>query len=279
MNLAGINTLIMGPAGTGKTTSIGTAVDSGLEVFYLTLEAGIDPLLDYWLDRNLPIPKNLHWHVLSPATASITELIDSARKVNTLTFESITKMADPNRTKYNQFIGLLENLNNFTDQKGEKFGAVNTWEPDRILVIDGLTGLNNAAMSMVIGGKPVKNQADWGVAQDQVYKILELLTGSCRCHFILIAHVERETDQVLGGVKLTVSTLGRALAPKIPPLFSDVILTVKEGKSFYWDTASPQADVKTRNLKIESKLPPSFKPILDRWTSRCTKTNEAIGGK
>ncbi len=84
----------------------------------------------------------------------------------------------------------------------------------------------------------------------------------------MIAHVERETDAILGGVKLMVSTLGKALAPKLPPMFSDVILTVREGTSFTWDTGSAMADVKSRNLPIQSKLPPTFQAILDKWRSR-----------
>jgi hypothetical protein len=123
-------------------------------------------------------------------------------------------------------------------------------------------------MSLVVGNKPVKSQADWGIAQDQIEKLLRQLTDGCRCHVVLLAHVEREVDQVFGGVKVTVSTLGRALAPKIPPMFSDVILSVREGTKFSWSTANAQADLKARNLPIADGLPPSFKPIIDKWISR-----------
>ena len=267
--LAGVNVTLMGPSGTGKTHSIGTLVDTGMEVFYLALEPGLESLLGYYTDKGKPIPDNLHWHTLDAPKASFTELIDSAKKINTLSFESITKMQDPNRSKHNQFIGLLEALNNFPDDRtGKTFGPVNEWTPSRALVMDGLTGLNNAAMAMVIGGKPDKNQADWGVAQDQIYKILSLLCASCDCHFILIAHVERETDQVLGGVKITISTLGKALAPKLPVMFSDVILTVRQADKWFWDTASMMADVKTRNLPILSTNQPTFATIIAKWKAR-----------
>jgi hypothetical protein len=178
-------------------------------------------------------------------------------------------MQDPNRSKYNQFIGVLSALNNFPcDRTGQTFGPVNLWGPDKALVIDGLSGLNRAAMSLVVGGKPVKNQADWGIAQDQVEKILALLCNNCPAHFVLIAHVERETDAVMGGVKITVSTLGRALAPKIPPMFSDVILCTRQGDKWTWDTASALADVKTRNLPILATNPPTFDAIITKWKVR-----------
>lgn len=267
--LPGFNVLLMGPAGTGKTHSIGTLVDEGVEVFYLAIESGMESLLGYWADRNLPIPDNLHWHKLKAPTASFTDMIATAKNINMLSLDSLAKMADPNKSKYNQFISLLEVLNNFPDDRtGESFGPVDKWDQSKVLVIDGMTGLADCAMSLVIGGKAVRSQSDWGLAQGQVEKITRMLCDNCPCHFILIAHVERETDAVLGGVKLMVSTLGKAIAPKLPSMFSDVILTVRTGDKWSWDTASPMADVKTRNLPIKSDNPPTFKSILEKWISR-----------
>lgn len=267
--LAGFNILLEGDAGTGKTYSIGTLVDTGIPVAYLALESGIESLLGYWIDHNKPIPPNLAWHVLKSPEASLDQLIENATKINTYSFEALTKMSDPNRNKYNQFISLLQVLNAFVDQRtGESLGPVSKWDATRCLVIDPLTGINRAAMDLVVGGKPVKAQNEWGVAQDQVEKILRLLTGDCLCHFVLIAHIERETDQIAGGTKITVSTLGKALAPKIPPMFSDVILAYREGASFYWSTANSSVALKTRNLPIADKIPPSFDQIMKKWKAR-----------
>ena len=267
--LPGVNVLLMGPAGTGKTHSIGTLVDTGIEVFYLGLEPGLESLLGYYRDKQKEIPPNLHWHQLQAPKARFLELMDSAQKINTMALESLAKMSDPNRSKHNQFIKLLEVLNNFPDDRtGTSFGAVDSWGPSRALVLDGMTGLGRAAMSLVVGGKPVRNQSDWGIAQDQVEKLVRMLCDNCRCHFILIAHVERETDAVLGGVKLMVSTLGRALSPKIPSMFSDVILTVREGSKWTWDTGSVMADVKARNIPFQAGLPATFGQIVDKWKLR-----------
>lgn len=267
--LPGFNCLLMGPSGTGKTYSIGTLVDQGVEVFYLALESGMESLLGYWTDRNLPIPDNLHWHKVAAPAADFSQMIANAKNINMLSLDSLAKAVDPNKSKHNQFVSLLEALNNFPDDRtGEKFGAVNTWDQSKVLVIDGATGISNCAMSLVVGGKAVKNQSDWGIAQDQVMKLVQMICDNCPCHFVLLAHVERETDAVLGGVKLMVSTLGRAIAPKFPALFSDVILTARSGDKWSWDTASAMADVKSRNLPLKSDNQPDFKLILDRWMSR-----------
>jgi len=267
--LAGVNCLLMGPAGTGKTYAIGTLADAGVEVFYLGLEPGLESLLAYWTDKGKEVPANVHWHNMEAPKASFLELMDAANKINTMQLDTLAKLQDPNRSKHNQFIKLLEVLNDFPDDRtGQRFGCVDTWTPSRALVIDGMAGLARAAMSLVVGGKPVRNQSDWGIAQDQVEKIVRLWTDNCRCHFVLIAHVEREQDAILGGIKLMVSTLGKALAPKLPPMFSDVILTERSGSNFSWNTGSALADVKTRNLPIAEKLPADFGQIIKKWQSR-----------
>ena len=267
--LNGVNVMLMGPAGTGKTYSIGTLADAGVEVFYLGLEPGLESLLAYWKDKGKEIPANVHWHQMEAPKASFLELMDAANKINTMQLDTLAKLQDPNRSKHNQFIKMLEVLNDFPDDRtGQRFGCVDTWTPSRALVVDGMAGLARSAMSLVVGGKPVRNQSDWGIAQDQVEKIVRLWSDNCRCHFVLIAHVEREQDAILGGVKLMVSTLGKALAPKLPPMFSDVILSERSGANFSWNTGSAIADVKTRNLAISEKLPADFKPIIEKWKSR-----------
>lgn len=267
--LSGFNVLLEGPTGTGKTFAIGTLADTGVEVFYYALEGNIETLVGYWTDRGKQVPENVHWHMMSSQSGGFEELAAGAKKIGDMTQESLYKELDFTRGQYNDFYNFLTTLSNFPDDRtGAKFGKVDGWGPNRALVIDGLTDLGKLAMSMVIGKKPLRSQTDWGIAQDQVEKVLDMLCKKCKCHFILIAHVERETDQVMGGVKVTVSTLGKALPPKIPPMFSDVILTVRQGTTWTWSTANSLCDLKTRNLPVAEGIPPTFKTIVDKWTSR-----------
>lgn len=267
--LAGVNILVEGPTGTGKTTSLKTLADAGLEVFLLFTESGLESFVGAWKDYGKEVPPNVHWHVVKRPDANFGSMADDATRINTLALESLAKLVDPNRSKHNQFIELLRALADFEDQRtGKKYGSVDSWGTGRVLAIDSLTGINPIALSLVVGGKPVKSMSDWGIAQDQIEKVIRQLCDGCRCHFVLTAHIEREIDQVFGGVKLTVSTLGRALAPKIPPMFSDVVLSYREGTSFLWSTDNPQADLKARNLPIKSGLPQSFVQIVEKWRSR-----------
>jgi hypothetical protein len=207
------------------------------------------------------------------------DLIANSDRLLTLDAKTLANFNDPNRSKYDLFKLIQIALCDFPDDRtGQKYGPVETWPVNRVLAIDGLTGFCAAAMSMMTGGKPIRSQQDWGMAQDQVEIMLRMLCDQVPCWFVLIAHVEREVDQVLGGVKLMPSALGKALPPKIPPMFSDVILTVREGTTWTWDTASSQADVKARNLPWKAGQPQNFATIVNTWKARA-EAFAAAGGQ
>lgn len=257
--LPGVKELLMGPSGSGKTTAIRTLIEAGLEPFCIFTEPGFEVISDVPADK-------LHWHYIPPADTPWEDMIGSATKINQLSFESLAKLSDINKRSYDQFIDLLKSCNNFhCDRCNKDFGDVAKWPTNRVLVIDSLSGVNIMAMNLVIGSKPVKSMADWGVAMDNLERFVQKLCTDLHCHFVLMAHSERETDEVLGGSKIMAATLGRKLAPKIPRFFSDVILSVKEGAAFTWSTAAMGADLKARNVPIRDGMPPSFVPVIANW--------------
>lgn len=257
--LPGFNVMLLGASGTGKTYSIRTLISQGITPFCIFTEPGFEVLGD------IP-PEQLHWHYIKPADQDWGSMIDSAKKINNLSFESLAKLSDINKRSYNQFVDLLTTLNSFKcDRTGQEYGDVCTWGTDRALVLDSLSGVNIMAMNLVVGSKPVKSMADWGVAMDNLERLIQKLCIDTQCHFVLTAHAERETDEVLGGSKIMASTLGRKLGPKIPRFFSDVILSQKDGARFSWSTAAAGADLKARNLPIADNLQPDFAQIVKTW--------------
>lgn len=276
--LTGIKELLEGPSGTGKTYAIGTAVDwcdkNGIESFVLFTEQGLETLLGYWSDRGKPVPNSLHWHVFNSRPLSLTQLQDAAYKVATLSYESLTKLSDPSRAQGNAMEALLKVCVDFPDDRtGKKFGAVDSWDQTKFFWIDSLSELVVIVVKSGIGNKPTMAPPDYGLAQNTLMNFLRLVTQSCKCHFGLIAHVSREKDEISGGIKLMTKAIGSAISGDIPPLFSDVIYSLREGTNFYWDTASSVVDVKTRNLPISAKLPPDFGPVLEKWKARAASTN------
>lgn len=259
----GPNVLIMGDTGTGKTYSLRTLVDSGITPFVLFTEPGMESLGKACAD--LPAG-SYHWQWIPPTVSDWSSLIKTAENVNKLTFESLTKMQDPNKRKYDQFIHLAQSANNFVDdQTGEVFGDCSQWGTDRAIVLDSLTGLSQMAMQLVVGGRPTRSMPDWMIAQNMVKGFLDMLTTSTRCWVVVISHLSRERNEITGGSELTVKTLGKALAPDIPLYMSDVVQAVRVGEDFYWDTAAANVATKARNLPISSKIPQDFGQIVASW--------------
>ena len=265
----GFNVLLMAPSGAGKTYSIKTLAKTGLETFCLFLEPGLETLIGSFSDNNEPIPDNLHWHYLQPKTQGFNQLKQTSDMIGKFDLSGLGKMKDMQRSQNNQMTEMYTILNDFSDQKtGKKYGPVDSWSNGCVLVIDSLSALIRMAFDMQVGTKPVRDVSDWGIVQQVIMSFIHKITSGCNCHVVIIAHVEREIDQILGGNKITVSVPGKAIAATILQPFSDVILAVRENASFYWDTANSQADVKTRNLPIQAKIPADFGLIYDKWLSR-----------
>lgn len=283
--LTGVKVLLEGPTGTGKTRSFGPLVDwcaaqnPPHEVFCMFIERGLETVLGYWTDRGLPIPPNLHWRDVILKPVNLTQLRDGAKNVGILSYESITKLVDGQRSQNNPFEQMLiEFMNYHDDRTGKKFGSIDSWGPDKFFICDSLTEVCNAASKMVIGSKPTMAPGEYGIAQNNLMNWLRLCTQGCRCHFILTAHVSREKDEMSGGIKLMTQAIGGAISGLIPPLFSEVILTVREGAAWYWDTANANVDLKSRYLPINSKHTPDFKLILDKWAARAKAAQVPIPG-
>lgn len=262
--LAGPKVLLIGPSGSGKTYSARSLVEAGLETFCLFTEPGYATVLG-----DIPSDK-LHWMYVPPASQSWDTMIDSANKINTMSFEALASIkGGVNKSDHAQFIEVLRCFNNYTCARtGESFGDISSWGPDRALFVDSLTGLNQMAMNLVVGSKPVKAMGDWGVAMDNLERLVQKLCMDTRCTFVLTAHVEREFNEVSGAIQLMVSTLGKKLAPRIPHFFDDAVFLVREDKSWRWSTTFPGVDLKARNLEWSDKLEPSFVPLLNAWRKR-----------
>jgi AAA domain len=255
--------LLMGETGAGKTYSIRTLLDAGLETFVIGTEPTfLDTLLDASSVRG-QIRPGLHWKAVQPARVGIAGIQEMVKKISTMDFKGLADAKPDNQRQHAQLVTLLSTLANFVDDRtGKEFGSVESWGADRALVIDSLSGLNLMAMDLTIGNKVTAHMGEWGVAMGTLEKLLLNLCSNLKCFFVLTSHLEREADDNTGGSKLMVSTLGKKLAPKIPRFFSEVVLAYREGEAFHWSTALTGVVLKHRALPLGAKLLPSFEPIV-----------------
>jgi hypothetical protein len=251
----------MGESGTGKTHVLRTWIKAGITPFVIFTEPGMETLSD--------LPKgSWHWKYIAPGVEKWDALLGMATKVNMMDFDALTKTADPNKRQYTQFLDFIKTCNDFQAEDGKSYGDVMTWNTDRVLVIDSLSGLSDMAMHLVTGGKFVRAMQDWMIAQNAIEALLNQIVTGTKCWVTLTAHIEREKDEVTGGTSVMVSTLGRKLAPRLPRYFSDVIQTVREDVKFTWSTSGYGVAVKARNLPIKAGILPDFAPLVQSWKDR-----------
>lgn len=272
--LAGPNVLVNGESGTGKTYSLGTLVDwcakNNFQVFYFDIENSLETLIGYWRDAGKEIPSCLHWHQLKTAPVGLTQMMTAAKDTGDLSYELLTKKIDPNRGQTNPFYKILGAMADFKDdkEKGKSYGPVDKFGIDKVFILDSFTELSNAAAKMVVGAKPTMSPPDYGTAQNHLMNFIRLCTQGMSCTFVMTSHPARDKDEVTGAVRTTIKTVGTAIQPEIPPLFSDVIYAVREGSKFTWDTAGYGVVTKTRYLGYRSNILPDFGQIMELWKKR-----------
>lgn len=264
----GPKVLLMGEPGHGKTDTIRTILESGLKVFIIFTEPGMEVLMDKRRGKVWTCAEGLHWCYIPPVTADWKELADAADLLNKYTYKQCTEMAGVNKQKYRQFYEYLTAHSTCKcDRCGVSFGAADQLEPynEWCLVDDSLSSVSIMALNLVIGSKPAVHQGEYGTAMFNLERFINKFAFDVPSMAVFMAHIEREGDEVSGGQMNMAATLGRKLAPKIPRPFSDVIHTKREGTKFTWSTITPNMLLKTRSLPLADGLVPSFKPIIDKW--------------
>lgn len=273
--------LVQGDSGTGKTFSLGKLVDWAaaqnppIRVAVLFTENGLETLLGYWRTppggaAPRPIPANLAWHQTTESSLDLGALTDAIKLVGDLSYESLTKVVDGNRGKRNPAHRILTALADFPDDRtGTRLGNIGKWGSDMILGIDSLTELADAYIKTNIGTKPVMSQPEYLVAQTNLLNLIRYLCGpSQRFGLVMTAHLQKQVNEITGGVTLMTKAIGKAIGDDIPRNFSEVLLCYAEGANWYWDTAAANAVRKTRYLPINNKIPQDLSRIWSEWKKR-----------
>lgn len=264
------NTMLIGPAGRGKTTSLRTLPEAGLQTFALFTEPSMQVVSDLhgWF----------HWAYLPPYIESWDIHEARARNISSSTWESLSSTSeDPHRAYYNTWLGLYPILRNFTCVEcGQEFGDVKSWGPDRALAIDGLSGLNQMSLAFCKGGAiGDPHGRARGTAADQVYGLFGQDLCYLSCMYVLIGHSRESYFEDQRMMKTSIDILGRKTAGAWSRTFNDVLLAGYDENGFYWDNANPAADVKAGYLEMSARHPQSFVPMVEAWRRRVEATPQS----
>ena len=240
---------------------------------------GVDSLIEAVKFHKAPIDK-LHWKRCTPARQSWDVIKAQARLTNAHSVGELQEMkAGLERHKYPAFMNLIEACANFKcDRTKKEYGDVLTWEKDRLLCLDSLSGLSEIASSHVTGHRITMTQPEFGVVQNHIWIFLnQLVSGNC--YFMATAHLEYETDEVKGVTKQMASTVGKKLAPKLPRMFSDVAVAKKDPAGKYiWSTVEPNVVTKTRYLK-SGQHAADFKLFMTGYEERKAEAEKEVLGQ
>ena len=265
----GPKVLLTGLEGAGKTDSVRTILEAGLNCFVVFLEPGMEVLVD--TRRGRPVyscAQGLHWKYIPVATPSWADMREAAKNLNTLSFEGIANTVPRNRERFQAHIQLIETMGNLKcDRCNTTFGPADQLVPYEkwAVVNDSLTSISKAVLLGHIGTKGAVHKGEYGNAMYQIGNYIDMFCGMIPSMAVMMAHIDREPNEVSGGFENMVATLGQKLAPKIPRPFSDVILAKRNGDSFTWSTIEENYRLKTRNFAFSRTILPTFAPIIREW--------------
>lgn len=270
--------MLLGQPGSGKTFSLGTLAKRRKLVYLYTDPGGDESLLESLEYYKVPISQ-VHWHYVAPASQSWDAMTTLAEKINMMDYASLAGIKSGiDKREHRQLYEIISILSDFPCQRtGARLGPVDHLPPDEYaFAFDSISGLNQICKEAAVGAKPTLHEGEWGVAMAALEMLIRKIVASVKCPRVLIGHTEMYTDQVLGRTLFTVALLGKKLAASgvVVRNFSDVIFAYREGGKFQWSTDDDRIALKTRNLEIAEKLPPSFEPIIDRWERRVARASE-----
>lgn len=202
-----VKVILAGDSGTGKSGSLAALANAGYELFILDYDNGLDVLYKY----------------VEPAARSRVHFLTLQDKIQVSGVSIVVGQAD-------SFTKGMNALNDWRDE-GKSFGGVATWDKRRVLVIDSLSMMGNAALRLVmaLGGQttfkpePTKGgqhpQSVFGDAQNRLEALFALLySDRVKCNVVLISHVkslgEGENERHYP------NAIGKALAPILPRYFN-----------------------------------------------------------
>lgn len=256
--------LLLGDSGSGKTGALASLAEAGYNLRVTDVDNGVDALKNVLLDPRSPY---------KPGSADRVNFVTITEKMKNVGGKLIPRSA----TVWTRAIKLLENWEETRpnpDSTAEKplppivtdsFGSILTWTPQDILVIDSLTFLCQAALNFVLsmnarlGGRV--EQSDWYQAQQMVEGLLQMLYDEAvKCNVIISAHVGYSGDDN-SPLKGQIISLGKALSPKIPRYFNNMLMMKTSGSGA--NVKRKLITMSTREVELKSSAPMRVKAEYD----------------
>lgn len=276
-----VRMMVLGYPKAGKTGALASLVNSGkFEIGLLDFDHNPDPLYAYVDPRYF-------------------------ERVSILTLEDVLEDKDNKKLvvkgEPTAFRNGFRAIDHWVDDAGLDWGPVKDWGPERILVVDSLTSMGEAAFRRRRGyrtqGRMGDDQeSDWGAAQrDQMNFVEHVSSPRFACNVLVLSHIKqiepkilRETPKDSEDIKKAKaaislaraenteirkypSALGNAIAPEIARFLPAVVLVDgdRQGRRKIITSGEPGFDLGVpakgldRVLPLETGLLTIFEAILN----------------
>ena len=229
--------LLLGDSGAGKTSALASLANAGYELFIQDYDNGVRSMRQFVHPDKL---KNIHYLSLQD-------------KMKSLAGRAVPK-GPPKAV--DKGMKALENWP-ADSEGGEGFGATWDWQPNRVIVIDTLTFMGQAAMRYVLHMSARSHEnpqiQDWGAAMKMQEDMLTLLySDATKCHVVVCAHLTTVGED---GNQFYPSALGSKLPPKVSRYFNNVVRIRTSGSAQNLRRAIRTASEHNLELKVEAKCP------------------------
>jgi hypothetical protein len=200
-----VKLLYVGNSGTGKTGSLVSLVpDYDLRI--IDMDNGLDALVNL-VQAQYPT------------------------RLSSISFETVRDKykASPRGPKVVAPPRAFVRANTLMDKWGDD-SKPEEWGEKRVLVIDSLTAMGRAAYEWAVGMNPSsKDPRQWyRGAQEAISNVISTLTSDIfKTNVIVISHIDYVVDSM--GTKGFVSSIGKALGPKLPRDFNTMLLAESSG--------------------------------------------------
>ena len=269
------NTLLFGPIGSGKSYAARTLLaeypnqqgrmvkGAGKEVFALTHEPGwrssykgLTCELGFHVCEHLPTP--VDWELARDWVDKLGKMASSSDMIKQVVPISI-------RQAFQRYIELFDICINYKcDVCGKEFGCVDDWTSDRVLYEDGLTGLTELAIQFINGPKPFLPLESYQAVMALIKNFVQKCAAIQGASYVLVAHWDREVNEVTREKTITIETIGQRLAPRLIRLFDEIVLCQHEaGRKFWWSTVEHGVELKARTLPYSDHIDPDFRQLFE----------------
>lgn len=264
--------LLYGTGGSGKSSCIASLLKlrehrPGMRVVILTTDLNARSGIAFGLELYKITPNKDELYVATIDVTDKTKAFSAlVRSLTEFAKDSVSatyttdKDSNANKDKYRYYIDVCKGLEHikavdYVTHEEVKLGNIGMLRNVDILIIDSLSPVIRGMWTLLKGDRLISVQNDYQVIQNQLTLFTETITRSLDCGFIMLAHEERDANNMIRPA----INCGQKLHGTYSGMYTDVVYAYKTAVNQYF-IAGRRTNTETvaRNLPFKDNLVPDL---------------------